>query len=72
MKIWNKLSIKPAVHSGEWYLETGQGMGQSLNIAISLGGYTSSLIDHLDGATIINLIIQFCIRIHRSLKTAME
>ena len=39
MKIWNKLSIKPAVHSGEWYLETGQGMGQSLNIAISLGGY---------------------------------
>ena len=39
MDIWKNVSLKPGIHSGDWYLETGQGMGQSLNIAISLDGY---------------------------------
>ena len=39
MKIWKKLSLDPQSHSGKWYLESGQGMGPSLNIAISLNGY---------------------------------
>lgn len=40
MKIWNKSDLEPRIFSGSWYLETGQGMGQSLNIAISLDAYT--------------------------------
>ncbi len=42
MQIWNKLSLNPREHSGKWYLESGQGMGPSLNIAISLDGYIFS------------------------------
>ena len=40
--IWNRLKLDPAIYSGEWYLESGQGMGPSLNIAISLNAYTFS------------------------------
>ena len=39
MKIWKKLNLNPKEHSGKWYLESGQGMGPSLNIAISLNAY---------------------------------
>ena len=39
MDIWGKLDINPRSYSGKWYLESGQGMGPSLNIAISLNGY---------------------------------
>ena len=35
IKIWSQLGINPAKYSGKWYLESGQGMGPSLNIAIS-------------------------------------
>ena len=42
MKIWNGAKKDPLVYSGEWYMETGQGMGPSLNIAISLNGYILS------------------------------
>ncbi len=42
MSIWNKLSLDPKIHSGSWYLESGQGMGPSLSIATSLDGYTIS------------------------------
>ena len=42
MKIWSQLGINPAKYSGKWYLESGQGMGPSLNIAISLNGYIFS------------------------------
>lgn len=37
--IWNKIKLDPSIYSGEWYLESGQGMGPSLNIAISLDAY---------------------------------
>jgi tungstate transport system substrate-binding protein len=39
MKIWRDAQIQPNIYSGSWYLETGQGMGQSLNIAIALNAY---------------------------------
>ncbi len=42
MKIWNTAKKDPLIYSGEWYLETGQGMGPSLNIAVSLNGYVFS------------------------------
>ena len=42
LAIWNRLKLDPAIYSGEWYLESGQGMGPSLNIAISLNAYTFS------------------------------
>ena len=40
--IWNKANVDPYKYSGQWYLETGQGMGPSLNIAVSLDGYIFS------------------------------
>ena len=40
--IWDNIALDPTTSSGEWYLETGQGMGPSLNIAISLNGYIFS------------------------------
>ncbi len=40
MSIWAKSGLNPSSFSGSWYLESGQGMGPSLNIATSLGGYT--------------------------------
>jgi len=42
LAIWNKLSINPRADSGKWYLESGQGMGPSLNIAVALNGYILS------------------------------
>ena len=42
MDVWDRLKLDPAMYSGEWYLESGQGMGPSLNIAISLNAYTFS------------------------------
>tara|TARA_Y100001958_G_C21248279_1_gene580795 strand:- start:148 stop:948 length:801 start_codon:yes stop_codon:yes gene_type:complete len=42
MSIWDKVKINPADDSGGWYLETGQGMGPSLNIAVATGSYILS------------------------------
>lgn len=42
MKIWRDGNISPIEHSGTWYLETGQGMGQSLNVAIATNAYILS------------------------------
>jgi len=36
LEIWKKISLKP---EGDWYIETGQGMGISLRIASEKGGY---------------------------------
>ena len=36
-KVWREISIEP---DPSWYRETGQGMGQTLQIASELGGYT--------------------------------
>jgi tungstate transport system substrate-binding protein len=37
LAIWNAAEISPA---GDWYLESGQGMGATLRIASEKGGYT--------------------------------
>ena len=42
MSIWENIALDPTISSGKWYLESGQGMGPSLNIAISLNGYIFS------------------------------
>jgi tungstate transport system substrate-binding protein len=40
MALWKKAGIKPLSGSGDWYLETGSGMGATLNAAIGSGAYT--------------------------------
>ena len=40
MALWKKAAIKPLSGSGDWYLETGSGMGATLNAAIGSGAYT--------------------------------
>ncbi len=40
LAIWKKIGLKPETGSGKWYLETGSGMGTTLNIAIGLNAYT--------------------------------
>tara|TARA_Y100000389_G_C17452872_1_gene516031 strand:- start:584 stop:1378 length:795 start_codon:yes stop_codon:yes gene_type:complete len=42
MSVWERTKLNPKKYSGIWYLESGQGMGPSLNIAISLNGYIFS------------------------------
>ena len=39
-KIWSQTNIQPLNHSGDWYLESGQGMGSTLNIAVGMNAYT--------------------------------
>lgn len=39
LKIWEEAGVNP---DGNWYLETGQGMGESLKIASEKGAYTLS------------------------------
>ncbi len=38
-RLWQQAKIDPSTFSGRWYLETGQGMGGTLNIAVQLNGY---------------------------------
>ena len=40
VKLWESTSINPTKASGKWYLETGSGMGATLNAAIQIGAYT--------------------------------
>ena len=42
LAIWDQLKLDPTIFSGKWYLESGQGMGPSLNIAVSLDAYIFS------------------------------
>lgn len=39
MSFWTASGINPQSASGEWYLETGSGMGATLNAGIGLGAY---------------------------------
>ena len=41
-KIWEMTGINPILSSGDWYLESGLGMGFTLNIAINLDAYVLS------------------------------
>jgi tungstate transport system substrate-binding protein len=38
--LWRQTGIDPAAGSGTWYLETGSGMGATLNAAVGSGAYT--------------------------------
>jgi tungstate transport system substrate-binding protein len=38
--LWKKAAIDPTTGSGGWYLETGSGMGATLNAAVGSGAYT--------------------------------
>ncbi len=40
MALWKETSIDPTLSSGKWYLETGSGMGATLNAAVGSGAYT--------------------------------
>ena len=42
LSLWNKANIDAGYYSGRWYLETGQGMGPTLNITVAMNGYTIS------------------------------
>lgn len=42
MRFWELAGITPSEHPGRWYVETGQGMGGTLNMAVQLDGYTIS------------------------------
>ena len=42
MRLWSSAGFEPREHSGKWYIETGSGMGATLNIASSMGGYALS------------------------------
>lgn len=39
MALWRERGIDPTEASGGWYLETGSGMGATLNTAIGIGAY---------------------------------
>jgi len=40
MALWKQAGIDPSSGSGDWYLETGSGMGATLNAAVGSGAYT--------------------------------
>jgi tungstate transport system substrate-binding protein len=39
MALWKKAGLDPTRESGSWYLETGSGMGATLNAAVGSGAY---------------------------------
>jgi tungstate transport system substrate-binding protein len=39
MALWSDTGVDPTAASGEWYRETGSGMGATLNAAIGMGAY---------------------------------
>jgi tungstate transport system substrate-binding protein len=40
LEIWKQAAIDVKKFSGKWYRESGSGMGATLNIAVSMNGYT--------------------------------
>lgn len=39
MALWSETGVDPTVASGDWYRETGSGMGATLNAGIGMGAY---------------------------------
>ena len=39
MSLWSDVGVDPVASSGTWYLETGSGMGATLNTGIGVGAY---------------------------------
>lgn len=42
LRLWGLAGIDPKAFSGKWYLETGSGMGKTLNVAVGKNSYTMS------------------------------
>ncbi|MDH5797408.1 MAG: substrate-binding domain-containing protein [Paracoccaceae bacterium] len=42
LRLWDKAGLMPGASTGQWYRESGQGMGATLNMATQLGAYTLS------------------------------
>lgn len=42
LRLWEQAGIDPKPDSGEWYLETGSGMGKTLNVAVGRNAYVMS------------------------------
>ena len=42
ISLWQLAGIDPVPHSGQWYRETGSGMGATLNLAAGMNAYTLS------------------------------
>jgi len=40
LELWAAAGVDPSPASGEWYRESGSGMGATLNVASSMAGYT--------------------------------
>ncbi len=40
MRLWGQAGVDPTQASGDWYRETGSGMGQTLNTAVGMDAYT--------------------------------
>ena len=40
LELWRAAHIDPTLASGQWYRETGSGMGATLNVALGMGAYT--------------------------------
>jgi len=40
LALWLQAGVKPEEVSGQWYRETGSGMGATLNVAVEMNGYT--------------------------------
>jgi len=38
--LWQNTGVDPTLASGQWYRETGSGMGATLNVAVGMGAYT--------------------------------
>ena len=39
LRLWNSAGVDPTSASGDWYRETGSGMGATLNTGIGMGAY---------------------------------
>lgn len=39
-QLWQEAGVDPTAASGQWYRETGSGMGATLNTAVGMGAYT--------------------------------
>jgi tungstate transport system substrate-binding protein len=42
LSLWKQAGVEPQKSSGDWYRETGSGMGATLNTATGMGAYTMS------------------------------
>ncbi len=40
MRLWKETKVNPKDASGDWYRETGSGMGPTLNTAAGMGAYS--------------------------------